>query len=112
MKICHYDGNRAGVVVGEHVYPIGESLVKAGHLQSGYTMLEVITALANGPAAMKCAQDALGAGTAVPLVSIKLLAPIINPPSLWAAAANYKDHQAEMKVKTGHSYEDLALAKD
>src|SRR4029453_1588548 len=41
------------------------------------------------------------AGTAVPLASVKLLAPIQNPPSLWCAAANYKAHQAEMKIASG-----------
>jgi 2-keto-4-pentenoate hydratase/2-oxohepta-3-ene-1,7-dioic acid hydratase in catechol pathway len=112
MKICHYNAGEAGAVVGDRVYSIGESMVNGGHLKTGYTMLEVITALANVPAAMKCVQDTARAGKAVPLASVQLLAPIVNPPSLWAAAANYKDHQAEMKVKTGHSYEDLALAKD
>lgn len=43
MKICHYSSNQAGAVVGEQVYPIGEALVKAGHLKNGYTMLEVST---------------------------------------------------------------------
>lgn len=112
MKICHYNAGETGAVVGDRVYAIGEALVNGGHLKAGYTMLEVITALANAPAATKCVQDTARAGKAVPLASVQLLAPIVNPPSLWAAAANYKDHQAEMKVKTGHSYEDLALAKD
>ena len=45
MKICQYNDNRAGAVVGDKVYPIGEALVKAGHVRAGYTMLEVIDAL-------------------------------------------------------------------
>src|SRR4030095_9672375 len=112
MKICHYNAGEAGAVVGDRVYSIGEALVSSGHLKTGYTMLEVITALANVPDAMKCVQDGVRAGNAVPLASVQLLAPILTSPSLGAAAANYKDHQAEMKVKTGHSYEDLTLAKD
>ena len=101
MKICHYNSNQAGAVVGDLVYPIGDALVRAGHLRSGYTMLEVIDALANVPAAMKCAQDFSGTGASLPLASVKLLAPIVNPPSLWAAAANYKAHQAEMRDASG-----------
>ncbi len=101
MKICHYNSNQAGAVVGDKVYPIGEALVKAGHLRSGYTMLEVIAALANQPAAMQCARDAAKSASPVPLISAKLLAPIFNPGSLWAAAANYKAHQAEMRIKMG-----------
>jgi len=101
MKICHYNTNQAGAVVGEEVYPIGDALVKAGHVRSGYTMLEVIDALANKAAAMECARDAAQRGSAVPLDRVKLLAPIYNPGSLWAAAANYKAHQKEMDAKTG-----------
>ena len=101
MKICHYNSNQAGAVVGDKVYPIGEALVKAGHLRSGYTMLEVIAALANQPAAMQCARDAAKSASPAPLNSVKLLAPIFNPGSLWAAAANYKAHQAEMRIKMG-----------
>ena len=111
MKICHYNSNQAGAVVGDRVYPIGEALVKAGHLRSGYTMLEVIDALANQPAAMQWARDSLKTGSPVPLGSVKLLASIFNPPSLWAAAANYKAHQAEMRGRMG-SGDRSALSKD
>ena len=41
MKICHYNEGLAGAVVGEKLYPIGDVLMKAGHLKPGHTMLEV-----------------------------------------------------------------------
>src|SRR5262245_56117063 len=99
MKICQYDAHRAGAVVGDQVYPIGDALVRAGHLPAGYTMLEVIDVLANQPGAMQVVGEALRAGASSPLSSVKLLAPILNPPSLWAAAANYKAHAEEMRVQ-------------
>lgn len=111
MKICHYNSNQAGVVVDDKVYPIGDALVKAGHVRSGYTMLEVIDALANNPAAMQCARDAAKSGSSVPLNSVKLLAPITNPGSLWAAAANYRAHQQEMMARVG-SVDRAAKSKD
>jgi 2-keto-4-pentenoate hydratase/2-oxohepta-3-ene-1,7-dioic acid hydratase in catechol pathway len=111
MKICQYNSQQAGAVVGDQVYPIGEALIKAGHLKSGYTMLEVIDALANQPAAMQRARDSLKTNSPVPLRSVKLLAPILNPPSLWAAAANYKAHQEEMRGKMGSS-DRSSLSKD
>ncbi len=50
-------------------------------------------------------------GSPVPLNSVKLLAPILNPGSLWAAAANYRKHQQEMRVK--HKSSDRSsLSKD
>ena len=103
MKICHYNSNQAGAVVGDKVYSIGEALVKAGHLRGGYTMLEVIDVLANQPSAMQCARDSVQTGSPISFSSVKLLAPIFNPPSLWAAAANYKAHQQEMRVKSKSS---------
>src|SRR5258708_6453813 len=100
MKICHYNEHEAGAIEGERVFPIGAALVAAGHLRQGYTMQEVIERLANQPAAMQCARQALK-GRSAPLAQAKLLAPIENPPSLWAAAANYKAHQAEMRAASG-----------
>jgi 2-keto-4-pentenoate hydratase/2-oxohepta-3-ene-1,7-dioic acid hydratase in catechol pathway len=111
VKICHYDKGQAGAVESGRVYPIGQALVKARHLKAGYTMRDVIEALANKPAAKKCARDAVRKGPSVPLKSVKLLAPIFDPPSIWAAAANYKDHQAEMRVQSG-SEDRSHLSKD
>ncbi|HYL23751.1 MAG TPA: fumarylacetoacetate hydrolase family protein [Burkholderiales bacterium] len=100
MKICHYNEHEAGAVEGERVYSVGAALLAAGHLRQGYTMQEVIDRLANMPAAMQVARQALK-GRSLPLAQAKLRAPIENPPSLWAAAANYQDHQAEMKAASG-----------
>src|SRR5437764_12779861 len=97
MKTCHYNDHEAGVIEGERVHPIGPTLVAAGHVRQGYTMQEVIEMLANEPAAMQCARQARK-GKSLALAEVELLAPIENPPSLWCAAANYKDHQAEMRA--------------
>jgi 2-keto-4-pentenoate hydratase/2-oxohepta-3-ene-1,7-dioic acid hydratase in catechol pathway len=101
MKLCQYDEHQAGAVRGDRVFPVGAALVAAGHLRQGYTMQEVIEALANRPQAMQCAREALGEKKSFPLGSVRLLAPIENPPSIWAAAANYKAHAAEMLAASG-----------
>ena len=106
MKICNYSQNgstqdRAGVVEGDKVYPLGEALVKAGLLREGYTMVDVVNVLANNPAADKLMRDPSKQGTPVPLSSVKLMAPVPVPPVLWCAAANYKAHQEEMKGRVG-----------
>ena len=101
MKLCQYDEHQAGAVRGERVFPVGAALVAAGHLRRGYSMQEVIEALANRPQAMQCAREALGEKKSLPLGSVTLLAPIENPPSIWAAAANYKAHAAEMLAASG-----------
>jgi 2-keto-4-pentenoate hydratase/2-oxohepta-3-ene-1,7-dioic acid hydratase in catechol pathway len=101
MQICHYNSNQAGVVAGDKVFDIGDALIKAGLARQGYTMLEIIDALANYPQAMQCAREAAQGPGAVALSSVKLLAPITNPGSLWAAAANYRAHQQEMITRMG-----------
>ena len=55
----------------------------------------------NNPAAMQIARDAAQGSGAIALSSVKLLAPIQNPGSLWAAAANYYAHRAEMVERMG-----------
>jgi 2-keto-4-pentenoate hydratase/2-oxohepta-3-ene-1,7-dioic acid hydratase in catechol pathway len=115
MKLCHYADSRnearAGSVVGDKVYPLGDALVRAGSLKAGYTMLDVIRVLANDAAAMAIARDSTVAGAPVALGSVKLLAPITNPPTIWAAAANYKAHQQEMIARVG-TYDRSAMSKD
>jgi len=101
MKLCQYDEHQAGAVRGDRVFPIGAALVAARYLRRGYTMQEVIEALANRPEAMQCAREVLGEKKSFPLGSVTLLAPIENPPSIWAAAANYKAHAAEMLAASG-----------
>jgi len=110
MKICQYDNNQAGAVVGDRVYPIGQALVRAGHVRGGYTMLEIIDALANRPGAMDSIREVENTGKAVALSSAKLLAPITNPPAIWCAASNYKAHQQEMveRVKSTTASQNLS----
>ena len=58
MKLCQYDEHEAGAVRADRVFPVGASLVAAGHLRRGYTMQEVIEALAKRHEAMDCARAA------------------------------------------------------
>jgi 2-keto-4-pentenoate hydratase/2-oxohepta-3-ene-1,7-dioic acid hydratase in catechol pathway len=111
MKICHYGNNQAGVIIEDKVYNIGDALIKAGLARSGYTMLEILDVLANNTKAMEIARDAAQGQSALPLSSVKLLAPITNPGSLWAAAANYRAHQKEMIERMG-SADRVTKSKD
>jgi 2-keto-4-pentenoate hydratase/2-oxohepta-3-ene-1,7-dioic acid hydratase in catechol pathway len=112
MKICHYNNHQAGVVVGDQVFNFGDALIKAGLARQGYTMLEIIDALANNPKAMDMARDASTGGASIPLSSVKLLAPIQNPGSLWAAAANYYAHRAEMVDRVGSANKEIKNKDD
>jgi 2-keto-4-pentenoate hydratase/2-oxohepta-3-ene-1,7-dioic acid hydratase in catechol pathway len=113
MKICHYNNHQAGVVVSDKVINFGDNLIKAGLARQGYTMVEIIDALANNPAAMQIARDAAQSSSGgLALSSVKLLAPIQNPGSLWAAAANYYAHRAEMVDRMGSANKEIKNKDD
>src|SRR5688572_3350842 len=112
MKICHYNSNQAGVVVGNKVTNIGGNLMKAGLARLGYTILEIIDVLANDSAAMQITQGAANSAGGEDLISEKLLAPITNPGSLWAAAANYYAHRAEMVDRMGSANKEIKNKDD
>jgi 2-keto-4-pentenoate hydratase/2-oxohepta-3-ene-1,7-dioic acid hydratase in catechol pathway len=110
VKICSYNEGLPGLVEGESVYPLRDALASAGAARPGATMTEVIDALANHPAARTGLAGARK-GKPIALASARLLAPLDNPPAIWAAAANYGAHQAEMKERVG-AYDRTQFAPD
>ncbi|HKA43770.1 MAG TPA: fumarylacetoacetate hydrolase family protein [Burkholderiales bacterium] len=110
MKICCYNNGSPGLIEGGSIYPLREALAAAGAARAGATMAEVVDALANHPSAAAGLASARR-GTPVALASARLLAPVDNPPAIWAAAANYRAHQAEMKERVG-SYDRSEFSAD
>jgi 2-keto-4-pentenoate hydratase/2-oxohepta-3-ene-1,7-dioic acid hydratase in catechol pathway len=110
MKICCYNDGAAGLVEDGSIYPLREALAAAGAARAEATMAEIVDALANHPAATAGLAAARN-GKAVALASARLLAPVDNPPAIWAAAANYRAHQAEMKERVG-AYDRSQLSAD
>jgi 2-keto-4-pentenoate hydratase/2-oxohepta-3-ene-1,7-dioic acid hydratase in catechol pathway len=110
MKICRYNNGEAGLVDGDSIYALGNALAATGIVREGASMAEIVEALANQPGAAAGLAVARG-GQPLALATAKLRAPIINPPAIWAAAANYRAHQAEMKTRVG-SYDRTQLSND
>ena len=107
MKFCTYDDKQAGVVVDDKVYPVGAAMVAAGILKEGYTMVQVIEAMTGNADAPACVDECIRSGEATPLDQVTLRAPVDNPTSLWAAAANYMDHRKEMESRMGGGHQEL-----
>src|SRR6185503_4827480 len=108
MKICCYDHGSPGLIENDSIYPLGDALATAGATRAGATMAAVVDALANHPSAAAAVASARR-GKPLALASARLSAPVENPPAIWAAAANYRAHQAEMKERVGSSgYSELA----
>jgi 2-keto-4-pentenoate hydratase/2-oxohepta-3-ene-1,7-dioic acid hydratase in catechol pathway len=110
MKLCRYNDGAAGLIDGDSIFPLGAALAATGAVRTGATMTEIIDALANNPAAA-AGLAAARKGSGVALSSARLLAPTLNPPAIWAAAANYPAHQAEMKVRV-NAYDRTKFSAD
>ena len=110
MKLCRYDDGAAGLIDGNAIYPLGAALAATGAVRAGATMTEIIDALANNPATA-AGLAAARKEKSVALSSARLQAPTINPPAIWAAAANYPAHQAEMKVRV-NAYDRTKFSPD
>ena len=111
MKICRFNDGLPGLIEHDSIYPLHDALAAAGVARAGATMAEVVDGLANHPSAAT-ALEAARTGKPLPLASARLLAPIDNPPAIWAAAANYRAHQAEMKERVGSAYDRMQLSPD
>jgi 2-keto-4-pentenoate hydratase/2-oxohepta-3-ene-1,7-dioic acid hydratase in catechol pathway len=110
MKICCYDEGLPGLLDGESIYPLGDALVAARAARMGAGMAEVVDALSNHASAT-AVLEAARREQPIALASARLRAPVEDPPAIWAAAANYLAHQAEMNERVG-AYDRSKLSPD
>jgi 2-keto-4-pentenoate hydratase/2-oxohepta-3-ene-1,7-dioic acid hydratase in catechol pathway len=103
FKLLNYAGvageARPGILVGDHVI----DLESAGMPGSTYEMLQDWD---NHQAKMAKIADAAASHESRPLADVQLLAPVLYPPVIYNAAANYVDHQKEMSGGTQLVKED------
>ena len=111
MKICRYDSYQAGAVVGDRVYPIGDTLVEGAHLKRDYTMVDFIDKMGTASSVGEAVKDCMKSDRYLPLTKVKLRAPIDNPSAIWAAAENYASHVSEMRARAG-SQEPIKFDKE
>jgi 2-keto-4-pentenoate hydratase/2-oxohepta-3-ene-1,7-dioic acid hydratase in catechol pathway len=90
MKLATYEdasGVHTGVVIGDAITPTGI----AG------SMIELI---ADWARLQPQVRRNIASGTAVPLSSVQLLAPVLRPGKVFAIGLNYADHIAESQMAT------------
>jgi 2,4-didehydro-3-deoxy-L-rhamnonate hydrolase len=97
MRICRYDDDRLGVVVGDMVHDVtaAQEQIRAG---APYAMKgdAVIAAL---PAWRGRLHEMAAKAPGKPLSQVRLLAPVARPSKVMAAPTNYRKHIEEMRVK-------------
>src|SRR5258706_2966855 len=94
MKLCRYDDDRLGVVIGDKVHDVTDAQ-KEIRAAAPYAMKgdAVIAAL---PQWQGRIEEMAKKAAAKPLASVKLLAPVARPSNLMAAPTNYSEHINEM----------------
>jgi 2-keto-4-pentenoate hydratase/2-oxohepta-3-ene-1,7-dioic acid hydratase in catechol pathway len=87
-------GPRAGVVFNGSVFPLAEFTGKPSYA----TMLGVLDDWAKAEPLIEAATAKQGSGVAAgsSLAKVRLLAPVLFPPAIFCAGANYSDHMSEM----------------
>jgi 2-keto-4-pentenoate hydratase/2-oxohepta-3-ene-1,7-dioic acid hydratase in catechol pathway len=97
MKLCRFDEDRLGVVIGDKVHDVSE-VQKEIRAAARYDMKgdAVIAAL---PSARKRLEEAAARAAGIPLAQIKLISPVARPSKAMAAPTNYGKHIEEMAAR-------------
>jgi len=86
------DGPRAGMLVGDIVYDLATMTGRPGYA----TVRGVLEDWANARARLTTAAESASGKFGRRLDEVELLAPILYPPTIYCAGANYTDHVANM----------------
>src|SRR3954464_14474523 len=98
MKLCRFDEDRLGVVIGDKVHDVTDIQTQiraaAGYDRKGDA---VIAAL---PAWRGRLEEAARKAPGKPVSSVRLISPVARPSKTMAAPTNYKKHIEEMRART------------
>jgi 2-keto-4-pentenoate hydratase/2-oxohepta-3-ene-1,7-dioic acid hydratase in catechol pathway len=99
MKLCRYDEDKLGLVIGDMVHDVtaAQTQIRNG---ARYDMMGdcVVAALPQ----WRDRIEAMGkAAPGQPISSVKLLPPVARPSKVMAAPTNYKAHIEEMAARSG-----------
>src|SRR3954471_12632856 len=98
MKLCRFDEDRLGVVIGDKVHDVTEAQTQI-RAAARYDMKgdAVIAAL---PTWRQRIEDMAAKAPSRPVASVRLLSPIARPSKAMAAPTNYRKHIDEMRART------------
>src|ERR1043165_3282664 len=95
MKLCRYDDDRLGVVIGDMVHDVTQAQTEIRNSTPYAAKVDaVVAALPQWRGKLEqMAKSAPGK----PISSVKLLSPVARPPKIMAAPTNYGQHIEEMQ---------------
>jgi 2-keto-4-pentenoate hydratase/2-oxohepta-3-ene-1,7-dioic acid hydratase in catechol pathway len=95
MKLCRYDDDRLGVVIGDQVHDV--TAAQAEIRASTPYAAKVDPVVAALPAWRGKLEQMAKSAPGKPLAQVKLLSPVAKPPKIMAAPTNYGKHIEEMQ---------------
>lgn len=98
MKIGRFNNGRIGVILGDTIVDVSDA---CGIDPAEWPPVGIVRTIGNFAKLRPAIERAAAAGSAVPLSSVRLEAPITWPRNLLALPNNFADHSAEM---SGRSY--------
>jgi 2,4-diketo-3-deoxy-L-fuconate hydrolase len=100
MRICRYDNDRLGVVIGERVHDVTAAQDEI-RKSAPYDMMgdAVIAAL---PAWRTQLEQVAKTAPGRPISDVKLLSPVARPSKVMAAPTNYRAHIEEMRANNAN----------
>ena len=107
MKIVSFDDYRIGVLNDDGVVDVTNVVSEVPDKLKWARMLVFIE---EWDSLRPKVEAAAKGGTSKPLSSVKLMAPVPSPRKVYAAPANYKDHQEEMANATFIPHDTASLA--
>jgi 2-keto-4-pentenoate hydratase/2-oxohepta-3-ene-1,7-dioic acid hydratase in catechol pathway len=95
MKLCRYDDDRLGVVIGDEVHDVTAAQAEI-RASTPYTA-KVDPVIAALPAWRERLEKMAAAAPGKPIDQVNLLPPVARPPKILAAPTNYGKHIEEMQ---------------
>ena len=95
MKLCRYDDDRLGVVIGDRVHDVTAAQTEI-RASTPYTA-KVDPVVAALPAWRERLEKMAASAPSKPIAQVKLLSPVAKPPKILAAPTNYSKHIEEMQ---------------
>ena len=96
MKLCRYDDDRLGLVIGDNVHDVTAAQTEI-RASTPYTA-KVDPVIAALPAWRGKLEAMAKTAPGKPIAQVKLLSPVARPPKILAAPTNYAKHVQEMQV--------------
>jgi 2-keto-4-pentenoate hydratase/2-oxohepta-3-ene-1,7-dioic acid hydratase in catechol pathway len=94
MRLCRFDDNRLGVVLGQEVADVTSVLERLPACR--YPLPRDDLLVASLPALRSAIDAAIGSAARLPLATLTLLSPVANPGKLVGAPVNYRKHLDEV----------------